>query len=111
MKKLIRIVSVLGYSLVVFHFSFSLSGCRREDVREMTVEFVQLADGDRARVERILSHYEGIDRKSYRWDVANRALTLSYDSMKLAQSNVRYAIDEKGIKVKFPEKTDDHAGH
>jgi hypothetical protein len=39
------------------------------------------------------------------------SLTLKYDSMKIAQANIRYAIDEAGIKVKFPVKTDSRAGH
>ena len=40
-----------------------------------------------------------------------RTLTLRYDSMQVAQANIRYAIDEKGVKVAFPEKADDRAGH
>ena len=40
-----------------------------------------------------------------------KTLTLRYDSMQIAQANIRYAIDEKGIKVTVPEKTDNRAGH
>jgi len=95
-----------------FHVSlFLLSGCRREDIREMTVEIPGLTAQNQATVTEILSKYNGIDRDSYQWDLAAKTLTLRYDSMQIAQSNIRYAIDEKGIRVRFPEKTDDRAGH
>jgi len=45
------------------------------------------------------------------WDFEKKTLALRYDSMKIAQANIRHAIDEKGIKVAFPEKTTDRAGH
>ena len=50
-------------------------------------------------------------KDSYDWDMSAKTLTLKYDSMKIAQANIRYAIDEAGVKVSFPEKTDDRAGH
>lgn len=40
-----------------------------------------------------------------------KTLTLRYDSMQLAEANVRYAIDERGVKVAFPEKAGNRAGH
>ena len=86
-------------------------GCRREDVREMTVAMPSLTEADRPKVEAALSRYNGVRKDSYRWDMAAKTLTLSYDSMQVAQANVRYAIDESGVKVAFPEKTDDRAGH
>lgn len=88
-----------------------VAGCRREDIREMTVEIPGLCETNQAMVARSLAKYEGIDSSSYRWDLAAKTLTLKYDSMKIAQSNIRYAIDEKGIKVKFPVKEGDHAGY
>lgn len=86
-------------------------GCRREDIREITVEIPGLTEQNKAQVVEVLAKYSGIDKTSYRWDLAAKTLTLKYDSMQVAQSNIRYAIDEKGIKVKFPEKTSDRAGY
>ncbi len=86
-------------------------GCRREDIRTMTITMPELTEADVARVEAALSPYGGIDKTSYRWDVEAKTLTLSYDSMKIAQSNIRYAIDEKGVKVAFPKKEGNHAGY
>lgn len=88
-----------------------LSGCRRTDVREMTVDMIGLKESDKSKITAILSKYQGVDTTSFDWDVTAGTLTLKYDSMKIAQANIRYAIDESGIKVKFPVKETDRAGH
>ena len=106
MKKFIILSSLIPLSL-----SLLLSGCRREDVREMTVSMPGLTEADKAKVVEALQKYNGIQKDSYVWDMNAKTLTLRYDSMQIAQANVRYAIDEKGVKVAFPEKTDDRAGH
>ena len=88
-----------------------LPGCRRTDVREMTVSMPELVEADKAKVVEALSKYAGVEKGSYKWDMAAKTLTLRYDSMQVAQANIRYAIDEKGVKVAFPEKKDDRAGY
>lgn len=77
----------------------------------MTVEFEAISAADQAIVLKALKRYDGIDKNSYVWDLGNKTLMLSYDSMKLAQANVRYAIDEAGVKVRFPQKEGEYAGH
>lgn len=89
----------------------AMSGCRRTDVREMTVSMPGLVESEKAKVVAALSKYAGIEKNSYRWDMDAKTLTLRYDSMQIAQANIRYAIDEKGVKVAFPEKKGDRAGH
>ena len=89
----------------------ALTGCRREDVREMTVSMPGLTEANKAKVVEALAKYNGIRKDSYVWDMNAKTLTLRYDSMQIAQANIRYAIDEKGVKVAFPEKTDNRAGH
>ena len=88
-----------------------LSGCRREDVREMTVTMPSLTEADKATVVEALKKYSGVRKDSFVWNSEAKTLTLKYDSMQVAQANIRYAIDEKGVKVAFPEKTDGRAGH
>ena len=88
-----------------------LTGCRREDVREMTVSMPGLTEANKAKVVEALAKYNGVQKDSYVWDMNAKTLTLRYDSMQIAQANIRYAIDEKGVKVAFPEKTDNRAGH
>lgn len=102
-------MSVKRRILLPLIVAFALVGCRREDIRSMTVELPELKAADRAVIVKELSKYEGVKLNTLSW--REKSLTLSYDSMKIAQANVRYAIDEKGIRVKFPEKTNDHAGY
>ena len=99
------------YFLLLTSYFLLLSGCRREDVREMTVSMPSLTEANKATVVAALQKYNGIRKDSYVWDMQAKTLTLKYDSMQIAQANIRYAIDEKGVKVAFPEKTDDRAGH
>ena len=89
----------------------ALTGCRREDVREMTVSMPGLTEADKAKIVEALAKYNGVEKDSYKWDMNAKTLTLRYDSMQIAQANIRYAIDEKGVKVAFPAKTDNRAGH
>ena len=88
-----------------------LPGCRREDVREMTVSMPTLTEADKEKVVGALAKYAGVRKDSYVWDMNAKTLTLKYDSMQIAQANVRYAIDGAGVKVAFPEKKDDRAGY
>ena len=97
--------------LVLSVLVLALAGCRREDVREMTVYMPNLTEADKPKIVEALKRYNGIEKNSYQWDLATKTLTLRYDSMQIAQANIRYAIDERGIKVDFPKKTDNHAGH
>ena len=105
MNQILRVLPVLLVLLAC------LSGCRREDVREMTVSMPGLTEANKAKVVEALAKYNGIQKDSYVWDMGAKTLTLKYDSMQIAQANIRYAIDEKGVKVAFPEKTDARAGH
>ena len=91
--------------------ALAASGCRRTDVREMTVEMPGLTKDRQETVVAALAPYAGVQKDSYRWDFEKGTLTLKYDSMMIAQANIRYAIDEKGVKVAFPQMTDDRAGH
>ena len=100
----------MKHILVLFTLALALAGCRKTDFRAMTVEMPSLKESDKTTIVEALARYNGIDKSSYRWDLNAKTLTLRYDSMQLAQANVRYAIDEKGVKVKFPEPTG-KAGH
>ena len=105
MNQVLRVLPALLVLLAL------VSGCRREDVREMTVSMPGLTEADKAKVVEALAKYNGVEKDSYKWDMNAKTLTLRYDSMQIAQANIRYAIDEKGVKVAFPAKTDNRAGH
>ena len=106
-----RISTTTLFTFSLLLFTFLVVGCRREDVREMTVSMPSLTEADKAKVVEALAKYNGIQKDSYAWDMSAKTLTLRYDSMQIAQANIRYAIDEKGVKVAFPQKTDNRAGH
>ena len=88
-----------------------LPGCRREDIREMTVTIPGLAESNKATIVAALAKYNGILKDSYQWDLKAGTLTLRYDSMQIAQANIRYAIDERGVAVSFPSNTTGRAGY
>ena len=102
----------------ILHSSFfmliafcAISGCRRSDVREFTVELPGLTEANKALVVEALARYDGVKKDSYVFDFAKKTLTLRYDSMKVARENVRQAIEAKGVKVVYPEVKGGYAGY
>ena len=81
-----------------------LLGCRREDVREFTVRIPGLTEANQGAVVQALSRYAGVRKDSYVWDFKAKTLTLRYDSMQVAKTNIRMAIEAKGVKVDFEDK-------
>ncbi len=103
--------SIPALSVLIFASSLLLPGCRREDVREMTVSIPGLAESNKATVVAALAKYGGVQKDSFVWDMKAKTLTLRYDSMQIAQSNIRYAIAEKGIDTVIPTNTTGRAGY
>ena len=86
-------------------------GCRREDIRSVTVEMRGLSERDVPAVVKELGRYNGVKKNSLSWDIPAGKLTLKYDSMQIAQTNIRMAIENAGVRVVYPEKKDRKAGH
>jgi len=103
--------SIPALSVLILASSLLLPGCRREDVREMTVSIPGLAESNKATVVAALAKYGGVQKDSFRWDMNSKTLTLRYDSMQIAQANIRYAIAEKGIDTVIPTNTTGRAGY
>ena len=89
----------------------ALSGCRREDVREFTVEIPGLTQENRQKVVDAFTVrkpgqpprvYEGIRPDTFSFDFGKRTLTMKYDSMKIAKTNIRMLIEAAGVEVHFP---------
>jgi hypothetical protein len=78
----------------------TLAGCRREDVREFTLEIPSLNSSNQAVVVEALAKYNGIRKDSYRWDLNAKTLTLEYDSMQIAKENIRQAVEAKNIAIR-----------
>ncbi len=87
------------------------TGCRREDVREFSVEMPELTAADRAKVVAALAPYGGVVKTSYRWNMDEKTLTLRYDSMQIARTNIRMAIEAAGVKVAYPTNATGRAGY
>lgn len=88
-----------------------LAGCRREDMREATLDVPGLDATNEVSVIDALGRYEGVVRSSIRFDQTKKTVSLKYDSMKVAQTNLRMSIEEKGIAVTFPTNTTGFAGY
>lgn len=97
--------------LTLAAFAVLCAGCRRADVREFTVSIPGLTQANKAMVEQALAKYNGIEKDSYVWDFSKKTLTLRYDSMQIARTNIRMAIAGKGIAVDFPTNTTGRAGY
>ncbi len=98
----------------------SLAGCRREDVREFTVEIPGLSQENRQKVVEAFvikkpgqspRVYDGIRTDTFAFDFGKKTLTMKYDSMKIAQTNIRMLIQDAGVEVSFPSNTTGVAGY
>lgn len=98
-------------SLIVLIAALALCGCRREDVRTVTIEIPGLRPEQQQTVADSLNRYNGVRKDSYKWDFSRGAVTVTYDSMQVAQTNLRMAIEEKGLKVVYPENRSGVAGY
>ena len=97
--------------IAVAAMAAALSGCRREDVREFTVEIPGLTQENRQKVvdaftvrkpgqpQRV---YDGIRPDTFSFDFGKKTLTMKYDSMKIAKTNIRMLIEAAGVEVHFP---------
>ena len=112
MKKLLLLIAITAVA--------AMSGCRREDIREFTVEMPSLTEADKSKVVDAFTIrspgrpprvYEGILSDSFKFDFDKKTLTLKYDSMKIAQTNIRMLIQGKGVEVVFPTNTTGVAGY
>ncbi len=97
-----------------------LSGCRREDVREFTVEIPGLTQENQQKVVdaftlrkpgQIPHVYDGIRPDTFVFDFDKKTLTMKYDSMKIAKTNIRMLIESAGVEVHFPSNTTGVAGY
>lgn len=108
MKKALFTLSALILSLSV------LSGCRREDIREVSVELPKATAADVKKMQlafvipgphglRDARVCDGIDLESFKFDDQKKTLTMRYDSMKTAHTNIRMLLQGAGFEVVFPE--------
>lgn len=90
-----------------------LAGCRRADIREITVEIPGLSavaeksneeETAQKKILDALLTYEGVKTNKIEWSRSGNVptLTLQFDSMQIAETNIRKAIEETGYAVSYP---------
>ena len=77
----------------------------------MVIEADFFSETAEERKNDLLFFYDGVVRDSLKFDMAKKQLTLRFDSLKVAQTNLRMAIEQKGIAVKYPPNTTGVAGY
>lgn len=87
------IKTLLAVSAIVL----SLSGCRRTDVRDFSVEIPSATEADLPALSAALAQYGGVARGSLKFDAAKHVLQLKYDSMQIAKKNIEMAIAGAGF--------------
>ena len=107
-----RVPRAIGVVLLTaLAFAAALSGCRREDVREFTVDIPGLTQENKQKVVDAFTVrkpgqpprvYEGIRPDTFSFDFEKKTLTMKYDSMKIAKTNIRMLIEAAGVEVHFP---------
>ena len=92
---------------------FLASGCRREDWREATLDVPGLTRENASAVRAALARYDGVGKgkDDCELDFSAKTVRVRYDSMRVAQTNLRMAIEEKGVEVVFPTNTTGFAGY
>lgn len=102
-----------SFRIITFSLAIAslLCACRREDWRETTLDVPGLTEANKAEVASAITRYEGVDKPSISFDTAAKKVTCKFDSMKVAETNLRMAIAAKGIEVNYPDKSTGAAGY
>ncbi len=89
------------------------SGCRRDDWRDLVIVVPGLEavsadakayDAAMDKIEKALLVYDGVSRGTITWDANDKTrLIVRFDSLQVAEMNLRKAIEEAGFKVVYPD--------
>ena len=98
----------------------AICGCRREDIVEFTVEVPGLTQENKGKIVEAFTArrngqsphvYDGIKPDTFKFDFEKKTIKMKYDSMKIAQTNIRMLIESAGVEVTFPSNTTGVAGY
>lgn len=103
----------MRHSFAVFCAALAIfaSGCRRKDFREHEFSVPGMTAANTNEIRSALAVYDGIVKESLRFDLQRKTLFVKFDSMKVARTNIRMAIKDRGIEVSFPQKSNAVAGY
>ena len=106
--------------LVVVVALMAICGCRREDIVEFTIDVPGLTPENKSKIVEAFTArrngqsphvYDGIKPDTFEFDFDRKTLKMKYDSMKIAQTNIRMLIESAGVEVSFPSNTTGIAGY
>jgi copper chaperone CopZ len=92
----------MKYMLMVFSLAGALlmSGCRVSDIRELTVQVPGMAaESDVQRIRQALAPLNGVNKEQAVYNVTNRTIKVTFDSMVVANKNIEIAIAEAGYEA------------
>jgi copper chaperone CopZ len=90
------------YILSLFGIILFLSGtsCRQHDYRTLVINVPEMRNNACVRVIGMkLGQVPGIKREDVKFDVANRKITVTYDTLLAADKNVEFLIADAGFKA------------
>ena len=87
--------TMMGIALALL----ALAGCRREDVREFAVGVPALPPSNTNAIHNALAGCVGVDVGSLKFDFETRRVTVRYDSMQTAKTNILVAFAKIGLEA------------
>ncbi|MCR5414257.1 MAG: hypothetical protein K6F50_05965 [Kiritimatiellae bacterium] len=92
---------------IILATALAFAGCRRSDLREMTVDLPGLKASETNELSAALCRYQGVRKDTLKWiipeDGSTPTLTLRFDSLLIAEMNILKTLEAKGCKVALPE--------
>lgn len=83
--------------IVMLCFASVLSGCRRADVRDFTLDIPALTQENAQLIGTALMQFSAVERDSLKFDFADKKLSLRYDSLGVAKKNLEMAVAAVGF--------------
>lgn len=86
--------------IIVLAGMFVFAGCRKEDIRTVTVSVPELRNTACAKIiGDSLSKQMGVKPEKLKFDLTSRTVDVTYDSIFIARKNIEFAIADAGFKA------------
>lgn len=93
-------MKIRTYCIFVLAGIFAFAGCRREDIRTVTVSVPELRNRACAKViGDSLSKQMGVKPEKLKFDLSSSTVDVTYDSLFIAKKNIEFAIANVGFQA------------
>lgn len=93
-------MKIRAYCIIVLAGVFAFAGCRREDIRTVTVSVPELRNKACAKViGDSLSRQMGVKPERLKFDLTSKTVDVTYDSLFVARKNIEFAIADVGFQA------------